>query len=1053
MSTPSVPPRPQRTQAGHTAVKNDIPSIPPRPTRKTDPSPDREAYGRSPLNGPPVSIHSKPVRPASGRNSEELPRRPPSVSIPDVGHEGEEYSSFDYLPAEAHGVDTAKSEAAADEQTKSVSADLPMHQPRASVPQSTARRQIQTVTSTDSTQAAAAGIGRSRPADDVHKLPPHDARTESPLSRVTSNTHEPRRAPSAELGNPLRTKASFNRSTPSLNPLERTTSRPGSVHGGEDREYGIPEIGVQVPLLAMAGDVQAPTPQPGQTQHTPGIGFFNDGSARNHHRKRSSRHEFGPPDSYGIRHDQDHQDQFEREWARKHPQEAAREELQAHLPKPETALSSDQLNRLVSAGPTGPSATPGTPDEHEAEEYLSRISSAAPSPALGERKKRASSGSQTKAESPLRKTNFAFNDKNRLHPDDALEDEPSPFTRGGNSYIEDDHEHEHADGTPILAADELMKRPSSAFMHAAVVPDPDSHYDEYYDSDTARNSRRGSAQPPSRPSSRPNSVHGSMQGYSGGSLHRFISHEETHHSGVGTPLEEIEEYEPLFPEDEGKGQTSPKKVFKKRSELAQHHFPSRDVWEDTPDSLQYSTTVSTPELERTQQAVEADRGAAKATFETPAEEAQRRQQNDKENDMTSDSKTFIKPQFKSAVLEDIHRPGAHRFPSSDVWEDSPDSVRLVTTVSSPQMDDARSPPDDRPSTYALPGSQDDDEARATTGFSQAIRPSIPSRPQRSSKLGEEVKPSEIESQRAAGAKSPPSIPEKPKVPARPARPAKVGDGVTAEEAVAAVKAKPPVPARPGGEKIAALKAGFMNDLNNRLKLGPQGPPPKKEPEAEPAEEEQKAPLADARKSRAKGPARRKPATSPVHDRKSSVTFAMSPLINMWSIDEEDELRVHEKEAAKAAEAEAQEAEKVLAQNEVHNTESAAPSEDVAVEDVATKISTADQPGEVAREHRSSELELKAALAAAGAAPSSYAEESISETSKDAPAQSAHDTQASEETKPADSEITKDTAVQTGETDVTTTLPSGEQEKMTAFLGAKVPEEGDVIVKDGKEVQS
>lgn len=351
MSTPSVPPRPQRTQAGHTAVKNDTPSIPPRPTRKTDPSPDREAYGRSPLNGPPVSISSKPVRPASGRTSEELPRRPPSVSIPDVGHEGEEYSSFDYLPAEAHGVDTSTSEAAADEQTKSVSADLPMHQPRASVPQSTARRQIQTVTSTDSTQAAAAGIGRARPADDVHKMPPHDARTESPLSRVTSNT-EPRRAPSAELGNPLRTKASFNRSTPSLNPLERTTSRPGSIHG-DDREHGIPEIGVQVPLLAMAGDVQAPTPQLGQTQHTPGIGFFNDGSARNHHRKRSSRHEFGPPDSYGIRHDQDHQDQFEREWVRKHPQEAAREELQAHLPKPETALSSEQLNRLVSAGSVG----------------------------------------------------------------------------------------------------------------------------------------------------------------------------------------------------------------------------------------------------------------------------------------------------------------------------------------------------------------------------------------------------------------------------------------------------------------------------------------------------------------------------------------------------------------------------------------------------------------------------------------------------------------------------------------------------------------------------
>ena len=76
-----------------------------------------------------------------------------------------------------------------------------------------------------------------------------------------------------------------------------------------------------------------------------------------------------------------------------------------------------------------------------------------------------------------------------------------------------------------------------------------------------------------------------------------------------------------------------------------------------------------------------------------------------------------------------------------------------------------------------------------------------------------------------------------------------------------VKAKPTVPARPGGSKIAALQAGFMSDLNNRLKLGPQGP----QKPAEPTEEEkveEKAPLADARKARAKGPARRKPAVSP-----------------------------------------------------------------------------------------------------------------------------------------------------------------------------------------------
>lgn len=327
MSTPHVPPRPQRNQA-----KNETPLIPPRPIRNTDSSPDRAT--RSPLNFPPTSLGNN-SQARSGRTSGEMPRRPPSVSLPDIGHEGDEYSSFDQLPAEAHGVSV--------DGAKTVSADLPMHQPRASVPQSTAKRQIHTVTSTDSTQAAAAGIGRSRPADDVHKMPPQDGTT-SPMRRVTSN--EPRRPPSIDQS--LRAKASFNRSSSSLQPLERATSRPGSIHGGDDHEHGIPEIGRQIPLNRWAGDAQAPSQGTAMSQHAPGIGFFNDGSSKNHHRKRSSRHEFGPPDSYGIRHDQDHQDQFEQEWIRKHPQEAVKEGyLVQHLPKPETALTSDQLNRMI----------------------------------------------------------------------------------------------------------------------------------------------------------------------------------------------------------------------------------------------------------------------------------------------------------------------------------------------------------------------------------------------------------------------------------------------------------------------------------------------------------------------------------------------------------------------------------------------------------------------------------------------------------------------------------------------------------------------------------
>jgi len=333
-----VPPRPQ--QRPQASVKQDAPQIPPRPTRKTDPSPDREAYTRSPLNSPATVNGNGGLRAPSKLS--EASRRPPSISLPqDVGEEGLEYTSYDQLPQEAHA---APSEATApSEQTRNVAAELPMHAPKASLPKAAAQSRIATVTRTDSTQAAAAGIGKAKPEDDVHTASDAGA----PLSRVTSRTYDDnlRRVASAEP-HPLRSKSSFNRSSSSL---QGGSPRPPSIHGVEYHE-GIPMIGQQIPLYKNAGDVQAPSPAPTQSQHTPGIGFFNDGSVRAHHRKRSSRHEFGPPDSYGLHgHGQSYegQDRFERDWQKKHPEEAAKEGYSMYMHRPETALSSEQLNRLV----------------------------------------------------------------------------------------------------------------------------------------------------------------------------------------------------------------------------------------------------------------------------------------------------------------------------------------------------------------------------------------------------------------------------------------------------------------------------------------------------------------------------------------------------------------------------------------------------------------------------------------------------------------------------------------------------------------------------------
>jgi hypothetical protein len=155
------------------------------------------------------------------------------------------------------------------------------------------------------------------------------------LSRVSSR--EPYRH---------RENSSFNRSSSNV-----ASGRPASVYDDE-HEHGIPEIGLQVPMYPNAGDVQAPSPGPTTAMFPGGIGFFNDGSARNHHRKRSSRHEFGPPGSYGLHGHpgQEPSDQFERDWVMKHPEEAAKEGYNVYgglAPRPSTAMSSAQLNQLV----------------------------------------------------------------------------------------------------------------------------------------------------------------------------------------------------------------------------------------------------------------------------------------------------------------------------------------------------------------------------------------------------------------------------------------------------------------------------------------------------------------------------------------------------------------------------------------------------------------------------------------------------------------------------------------------------------------------------------
>lgn len=329
MSVPQVPPRPARSQQSHpTTAASDIPKIPPRPAQQRSSersqSPNRDHFPRSPLNEPPLgmslgnlsgSIYGSNSRHASSSNLE-LPQRPPSVSLPSVGQEGSEYADIEYNP-DTQSIDHEATSSEPHE-TRNVDSDLPLHAPKPSFSTSTAKRRVSAVTRTDSTQAAAVGIGKAPPpADDKN---PHE--------RV------------------LKPKVSFRTMS------SASTERPGSSQA-ED-EHGIPEIGQRVPMYPDAGDVQAPSPSPFQQTFAAGIGFHNAGQkAPRHHRRTPSGREILPPGSYGMHgHGVPASDQFERTWYEKHPDALEREEHGQYGPgidggRGEWALSSDDLNKLV----------------------------------------------------------------------------------------------------------------------------------------------------------------------------------------------------------------------------------------------------------------------------------------------------------------------------------------------------------------------------------------------------------------------------------------------------------------------------------------------------------------------------------------------------------------------------------------------------------------------------------------------------------------------------------------------------------------------------------
>ncbi|PGH27469.1 hypothetical protein AJ80_00950 [Polytolypa hystricis UAMH7299] len=846
---PSIPPRPSRSPNTNSPPKSEMPKIPPRPPgRRPDRSvsPSRDSYAPSPLNDLPgrrSSIERRRSNDASGAN---VPSRPPSVTLPSLGQEGMEYAEVEYLNKKDEDASQDQQPA----QTRNVNHDLHLHAPRPSLPTASAKAQVQTVTRTDSQQAAAAGFGKAvslsnedtqRYGRSAHK------RTASPNESSTASTDH-------------RASLLWN------------------------DENGIPEIGQRVPMDPNAGDVQAPSPAPFRaTSPGPNTSTTPQRTGRHHHRTKSGREASLPPGSYGLHgHGTPSNDRFEKAWYDKHPDELAREEQGQYgpslrSPRPDWALSSEDLNKIVRRsankghGLGTSTELMGTPEEQvgyiATEELASRFTSPpSPSHVPGEGSPKHAAGSPLhKSHADVGKAEDESVEKHEaedvgvIHIDEPLHhqhhpdgfapapDEPEPH--GAHSL---DENVEAGDQSPILAADE--REPGAEFLQPAISPTFENRSSGILspDQETHAHDRSPGAHR-SRPSSRPSSLHGSTP-----SLPRFGSRGEEHED-MYTPLEDVEEYEPLFPEDEEQKPGPAAERFKKRPEHGKQRFPSQDIWENAPDSLQLEATVSTPDVP--------SKDETKPPFETLEQEAAR-------------SKHAVSPPSAETPSHlDDEKPvkveHKQRFPSKDIWEDAPESQQLVTTVQTPEQEEEKS------ASPVVP---------AKPSF-----PALPTRPSR--RPGQPAAGNKVTS--LAESKKPPSIPDRPKpqLPARPAKPVARGSDESLTKTTSAsstdsapppIKAKPAIPTRPAGSKIAALKAGFVSDLEKRLKLGPQGPPPKPQ-EKEVEEPVEKAPLSDARKGRARGPARRKPAvTAAAAPSKPSAAIApvripVIKLVNPWDV--------------------------------------------------------------------------------------------------------------------------------------------------------------------------
>lgn len=296
-SIPAMPPRPERSA--------DTPKVPPRPIHRAiqrSLSPSKDRFAPSPLNetlskspGGTLSVNNNGYSKLSG----DYVNHRNSVDLPSLGQEGLEYAVVEELSAPKPQTSTIG--ASSPEQTRTVGDDLKLHAPKPSLPASSAKARVATVTRTDSEKAASFGIGLSSSDDVAH-------------------------------------------SQPSKKKASTTSQELSSDDTIEEDKHGIPEIGLQVPMYPNAGDVQAPSPALADEAGEP---LAKKKSQPN---KRNSRNFVDlPPGSYGLHgHGVLPSDRLEKDYYSKHPDLARLEHTPHHSDRAKDfSKSSDELNKSV----------------------------------------------------------------------------------------------------------------------------------------------------------------------------------------------------------------------------------------------------------------------------------------------------------------------------------------------------------------------------------------------------------------------------------------------------------------------------------------------------------------------------------------------------------------------------------------------------------------------------------------------------------------------------------------------------------------------------------